>query len=271
MRANCNLVVKGGKRWHDCVMDVLRKPLLNDDARREAFFEALPELYLGELLNELKHHRYFAESRVSTLERYDLLVSRGSFAFEQDTYRQAYDEFKSSFEGLKTFLETNLFTEDNKVILQPILKSTKPSHYKKLTKELDDLSDEVANKYKRVVDVFSKDKIPTDPNTTTSRSGNVLRFDNHHSYTASSKRTKGMLYALWDKRVKVNKIKNAQWTNPENVAVSMGLINSTKDYAQSHWGKIDETRKSMNRNLEKNGIRFEIRKNQAKKLLFVEV
>lgn len=249
-------------------MDILRAPLLNDEDRRRAFFEAMPELFLNELLNELVHKRYFQYGRLETLEEYDMLVKRGSFEFERVAYRGAYEDFRQSYEALMTFTKDHMIVEGNVVVFKNIhvevdVEKEESDYYK----ELDDLCYEVADRYKRVVRIFSNESIKHEPKSYVDKEGNTLKFLNS-TYTASSRRAKGMLSSLWDERVKKKDKQKAFWTSSENVALSMGLIKSSKDYTSDIWSKIDETRKSMNKRMKANGIEAEIIADSSKKLLF---
>jgi len=249
-------------------MDILRTPLLDDDDRRRAFFEAMPELFFGELLNELKHNRYFSYNRIQTLENYDMLVSRDSFNFERKTYQEMYDEFKVSFDKLKSFTENNLFVENDVVLLQPILKVKEPEQYQGLEKELDTLCLEVVDKYKRLVTVFTKEKINREARTSVTWANNILRYDNEH-YKIRSKKKQGLMRALWPKRVNKKGIKKAEWTNCANVAVSMGIIESARNFNNEVSTEMYSTIKDMNKYLGDIGFPVDIKKNKEGNLLIV--
>lgn len=249
-------------------MDILQPPMLNDEDRRRVFFEAMPELFLSELLNELVHKRCFLYARLDALEEYDMLTKRGSFEFEREVYRDAYQDFKVSYETLMDFTEAQMLTDENAMTVKLTSNYTDSNHYIKLKSKLDSLCYEVADRYKRVVSVFSKESVTSEPISSIIKLNNTLWLGSK-SYTARSKRAKGMLIALWDGRVKKKDVKKVHWISPENAALSMGLIRSSKDYSQNDWNLIDETRKSINRRIKANGIKAEILVNDSDELLFV--
>lgn len=249
-------------------MDILRTPLLDDEDRRKAFFEAMPELFLGELLNELKHHRYFAYNRIHTLEDYDMLITRSSFVFEQKTYREAYSEFKNSFNVLIEFTEKYLFTEDTKVMLHPILKVREPEQYQKLAKELDILCHDVADRYKRAVAVFTNNQKSGEANTSVTRAHNTLHYDDER-YQIRGKERQGLIRHLWSMRTKKKSIKNATWTDAANVAVSMGLVETATEFDKEIRDEMHKIIKDLNKYLRNINFPIEVRKNKDGSLLIV--
>ncbi len=251
-----------------CDMDVSREPLLNDEDRRKAFFSVLPEHFVSEFLNELATKRYFLYSRINTLEAYRMLVVRDSFQFERGAYRDVSEDFKESFETLLEFTEDQMLVDDNSLSVRLSSSNVRDEHTQKLEIKLDDLCYEVADRYKRVVAIFSKESIKHEPVSSIVKTGNTLWLG-RKSYTVRSKRAKGVLSVLWDERVKKKDVKKAHWVGPANTAFAMGLVKSSQDYTQDVWKQIDETRKSMNRRMEDNGIKAEIVTNESSELLFV--
>lgn len=261
-------MVRELKQWHDVSMDVLRTPLLDDDDRRRAFFEALPELFLSEFLNELKNNRYFSYFRINTLEEYDMLVARTSFKFERKTYNDVYVEFNESFDALKAFTEKNFFTEGNRVVLHSTRRKTDSEQYQTLVTELNALCLAVADRYKRLANVLTRDRVPSESKTSVTRSNNTLHFDDKN-YTIRSKEKQELIRSLWSRRVNKKNTKKAEWTDPANVAVSMGLIESARDYDDKVANRMYLTIKDMNKYLDEIGFPVDITKNKEGYLLIV--
>jgi hypothetical protein len=249
-------------------MDVLRTPLLDDEDRRKAFFESMPELFLSEFLNELRHHSCFSYTRINTLEKYDMLVSRRSFVFEKNIYRTVFDEFHGSFNKLRLFNESNFFTEGHVVVLQPVLKTQEPKLYEELNDELTGLCGEVVDRYKRLIGVFSKNVLPVESKTSVTRSGNTLRYDDK-TYKMQSGFRQNLVRSLWDSRTTKKGKKNANGINPANVAVSIQLIESSGEFTTQTASELYKIVKDTNKYLRKIGFPLSVQKDKNKNMLIV--
>jgi hypothetical protein len=262
------LVAIKTKEWHHNAMDVLRSPLLSDEHRKSVFFHGLPELFLGEYLNELKHYRFFAYNRIDTLENFDLLNKRKSFSFERVKYQEVYEKFKNSFDKLRDFTEENFFVEGEKVVLNSTLKKTKPIQYQKLADELDELCRSVVNSYHVVTEIFSKDELPIEPKTSVRKVGNTLKFDDKQ-YVVGSKHRQNLLNALWGKRCKKPAVKNATWTDGSSVAVFMNLTDSSNKFTDKQDNRLQGIVRDFNAYLKKKGYGMKIRRNSDGQYLIV--
>ncbi len=198
-------------------------PLLDDNDRKKALFLAIPELYIDEWFFEIENARRFPAKRLAVLDEYIQLISRSSFAFDEEELQSKFVSFEARFSHLRDFMENNFLTKGDTVALS----DQDDSQYDKTLNALENLLADTMTEYKLLVSYFTKGKkhnVSTALHYSTYDSKFV--WNGTKSYNISGKKQQQMYRVLWNHRCKQNKLSSAQRVGGAELVTILGLSNS---------------------------------------------
>ncbi len=238
----------------------LTMPLLDDRDRREAFFLALPEIFIDEWFYEIESTGRFSAKRLNVLDQYIQLLSRPSFVFLEEQLKEQFNSFESNFSLLREFLENNFVTTSG--IAKFIEHDDELLNSESST--LTNLMTDTAIEYQLLVSVLTgRQKKSSVDSLHYSKYENKFVWGGTNFYTVSGKKKQQMFKILWPTRCKKNKLTKVLRVSHNELVSKLGL---TKN--QDALIKIVKDSRAY---LKRKGVPVEINGNTKKGFVLVEL
>lgn len=206
--------------------------LLDDTARSEAFFTALPEIPFLKSLETLENDGFYSREFKKNLADYSDFTDRPTATFADKERRDLFEKFDDFMTELMGFMARNLVVEGKVYILKPEIKIRDLKKYAQLQATLAELSSSTKDAYTALAYSLSSTSALPPKRTRVTFNDGVVQL-NKIKYEPDSKLTNKLLEMLWPLRETKSKQKDAETITLGNLAVKIGMTESSVAFSKN--------------------------------------